>query len=145
MYLRRNPRCCCRTNQNTRFIYFLALSTVLFHLHYKEKGPKCYFNGSFYRLSAHAACPRCCLHLGLCLGSQTEGYLADKASRGVWNMFYRCREGDLLFADMGQEYVTPFSIGIYTLCGVFMLTVWLWVCMREHKLFSRGPSWRQSL
>lgn len=101
MYLQRNPHCCCRTNQNTRFIYFLALSTVLFHLHYKEKGPKCYFNGSFYRLPARAACPRCCLHLGLCLRSQTEGYLADKASRGVWNMFYRCREGDLLFRRHG--------------------------------------------
>lgn len=57
-------------------------------------------------------------------------------------MYYRWGEGDLLFADMGGEYVTSLSIGLVTLCGV--LTVWLCVCMREHKhrhaLFPWAPA-----
>lgn len=42
----------------------------------QRKGPKCCFNGSFYRLSPSATYPRSCtanLHMGLCLGSPIDG------------------------------------------------------------------------
>lgn len=48
----------------------------------QRKGPKYFFNGSFYQLSPSAVCLWNCranLHMGLCLGSPTEGCLADKA------------------------------------------------------------------
>lgn len=33
----------------------------------------------------------------------------------------------------GRGYVTSFLIGLVSLCGVSILTVWLCVCMRKHK------------
>lgn len=96
---------------------------------FQRKGPNCCFNGSF--LSASSQCkvssePH---------GKFTQGVMPWISDLRVFSWFVVHRQG--------RGYVTSFLKGLVTLWRVSILTVWLCVCMREHK--HRHPLLSQAL